>query len=115
MYNLPQPVRVNNFADPTADFFRMLQELYRELDAKRNEDQAVLMLCYSPAGTSLQIQNVRFREGYAAVIFDVYDENGDSWYMVAQPQTVQVLMRIVTLSDPTKRRPIGFQVEDITE
>ena len=96
------------------DFFKIVRRQYNELQVERKENEAVQLLYHSPAGEQIHILYVYRDRDSDTLVFRGVDKNGNVCHVVTQAQSVQLLMKIVSPTEP-ERRTVGFAVKDPEE
>ena len=81
--------------------------------AETEEDQAVIILYYSPSGKVLQVDSVTAYRGWQTMIVVGTDTDGAYYEVVLQPQSAQLVLQLVSPPDSTAelaRSPVGFRM-----
>jgi hypothetical protein len=69
--------------------------------------------CYTPSGEEIHVINVRLYTGAETLLVQGADRQGNACDVIVQPQSVQLVLKLITLPEPTPERPtVGFIRED---
>jgi hypothetical protein len=99
----------------TQDYLQTLQRRYDALWAEAEEDQAVIILHYSPSGKVLQVDSVTAYRGWQSMVIVGTDTDGTYYEVIIQPQSAQLVLTLVSPPDSTaelERRSVGFRMLD---
>lgn len=110
----PEDVRVTNWpakGSLAADYFRVIERRYKEFQSAAKENQIAVMRYYTPRGEEIRVVNVSRHKGEETLLFEGVDQSDNYCDVVVQPQSAQIILRLLTLQEPEpERKPIGFQV-----
>ena len=110
--NMPQRVNVVESASDrwaAKAFHRMLGETYRALRNELEENEDIVLEYYTPSGERIELNQVGYPPNSDMLIFQGYGEYGRLCQVLARASVLQMMFRIVTLSEGTESRPIGFE------
>lgn len=98
---------------PAQDLYDTIRRRYQQFEDHARDDQWPAIVCYTPAGETIRIAEVVLRKGTETLQFRGADRNNNACDLISQPQSAQVVVRLIPLTrdtDEPSRKPMGFRI-----
>ena len=113
----PVPQSVNivddyHAAESARAFHKLLGRRYQGLKADIEENQDVLLEYHAATGERLILDQISYVHDTDVLVLQGHDSLGQLCQIVSRSHGIQVMFRIVTLTDERpERKPIGFRTD----